>query len=213
MSVEDLQWVRAPVQARSRATLDRILDATEKLLEIRTFDQLSVQDICKEAASSVGAFYTRFPDKIALLHLLHERICEEAKATAQLALDVERWRGQNMQDIVAAIVGFMAAEYGQRMGLRRELVRRNGTDDAFRARSVALAALTVGKVAVLLDAHGSEHNRTDTALAADMLNRLVLGVLDQAAQYRETGPAGTVLSVDKLSAELVRAARCYLMAP
>ena len=82
MNPPDLVWVRAPQQARSQATLGRLLDATEKLLDDRPFDELAVADICKAASSSVGAFYARFPDKTALLHVLHERLCDEARATA-----------------------------------------------------------------------------------------------------------------------------------
>ena len=63
MSTRDLVWIRAPQQARSQATLARLLDATEVLLDEAPFDDLSVQDICKAAKSSVGAFYARFADK------------------------------------------------------------------------------------------------------------------------------------------------------
>jgi len=203
-----LVWMRAPQQARSQATLDRLLDAAEALLDEGSFDQLSVQAICKRAASSVGAFYTRFADKVALLHVLHERLCEEAKNTARISLQPELWDGVPAAQIIDVMVRFVVTEYAQRRGLRKELVRRNGIDPAFRARSIDVAADTVGRLSVLLAQRlpelGAGH---DPLKAAEMCNRLMFGVLDQHAVYADTGPAGIVVAeadlIDAISLALV----------
>ena len=65
--------VRAPKQRRSQETLDRILDATERLLRARRFETLSVQEIVRASGTSVGAFCNRFRDKDALIWGLHDR--------------------------------------------------------------------------------------------------------------------------------------------
>ena len=57
-----LAWVRAPQQARSQETLDRILDAAERLVSEKGFEDTTVADVVARAGSSVGAFYTRFRD-------------------------------------------------------------------------------------------------------------------------------------------------------
>ncbi|HEY1098682.1 MAG TPA: TetR/AcrR family transcriptional regulator [Myxococcota bacterium] len=207
MQEQPLIWMRAPQQARSQATLDRLLDAAESLLDEGTFDQLSVQAICKRASSSVGAFYTRFADKTALLHVLHERLCAEAKSTAAAALAPERWVGVETEQIIGLMVRFLVAEYGQRRGLRRELVRRNGIDLAFRDRSIEVAADTVQRLSVLLAERQAEIGEHDPLLAAEMCNRLLFGVLDQHAQYADVGPAGIVIDdetlIDNLKAVLL----------
>ena len=59
--------VRPPVQARSRRTLARILDASLTLLGERGRDGLTVQDIVSRAGTSVGSFYARFSGKEDLL--------------------------------------------------------------------------------------------------------------------------------------------------
>ncbi len=194
-----LTWVRAPQQARSQATLIRFLDAAEQLLDEEPFDGVSVQVICKRAGSSVGAFYARFADKTALLHVLHERVCDEAKATVGDALDTARWQGVPLTNIIRGLVGFIVVEFGQRQGLRREMVRRNGTDPAFRSRSVEVAAVTVDRLTHLLAARRVElHPDRDPAVAADMVNRLIFGVLDQDATFADTGPAGVLLGREEL---------------
>ena len=56
-----------PVQPRAFRTLERILAATEELLEERLFEQVAIADIAERAGVSVGTIYTRFADKSALL--------------------------------------------------------------------------------------------------------------------------------------------------
>ena len=202
MSEPTLVWMRAPQQVRSQATLDRLLDAAEALLDEGSFDQLSVQAICKRANSSVGAFYTRFADKVALLHVLHERVCTEAKQTAAVSLDPEQWRGVPIEQIIEQMVGFIVVEYSRRRGLRMEMVRRNGTDPAFRARSIDVAADTVHRLATLLEVCGGPLGANEPLLAAEMCNRILFGVLDQHAIYADTGPAGIVIDDDTLAKSL-----------
>ena len=67
---------RTPRQSRSRATLDRLLDATATLLAEKPFDEASVAEITRRAGTSVGAFYGRFPDKESLLDCFDERFFE-----------------------------------------------------------------------------------------------------------------------------------------
>jgi AcrR family transcriptional regulator len=206
----ELVWVRQPLQARSQATLTRLLDATESLLERDPFDALSVQAICKEARSSVGAFYTRFPDKTSLLHLLHERWCEEARATATAALHPDRWIGMPLPEVVVAVVGFVVADYRTRRGLRKEMVRRNGLDEAFRKRSVDVAAFTAQRLGELLAARQQEMSHPDPRFAAEVCHRILFSVLDQHAIYGDGGPVGMSLTDDALGDQLALALIAYL---
>lgn len=209
-SRSDLVWVREPLQARSQATLTRLLDATETLLESEAFDALSVQAICKEARSSVGAFYTRFSDKTSLLHLLHERVCQEARDTAATALAPGRWQEQPLRDVIAAVVVFLVGEYRTRRGLRKEIVRRNGLDPAFRKRSVEIAAFTARALGALFSARGAEIGHADPGLAAEVCHRILFAVLDQHAIFGDGGPVGMSLDDDALGRELTDALVGYL---
>jgi AcrR family transcriptional regulator len=60
----------APSQDRSRKTAERFLDAAFRLLESKTFDELAVADLAREAGRSVGAFYQRFGSKDDFLVVL-----------------------------------------------------------------------------------------------------------------------------------------------
>ncbi|MHC5211790.1 MAG: TetR/AcrR family transcriptional regulator [Planctomycetota bacterium] len=80
--------VRAPQQRRSQETLDRILDATERLLLKRRFESLSIQEIVRASGASVGAFYNRFRDKESLIRGLYDR------HDAGLGDWIKDWRGR-----------------------------------------------------------------------------------------------------------------------
>jgi len=65
--------ITQPKQARSERTLEKILDSCDSLLAERSFDQISMQDISREAGVSVGNLYNRFADKDALITHIIDR--------------------------------------------------------------------------------------------------------------------------------------------
>ena len=115
----ELRWVRPPQQARSQETLDRILDAAELLIADKSFADTRVADVVERAGSSVGAFYARFRDKEGLLHALYDRFLAEATATADAALDPERWEGATVPEILGAVIGFLVTVFREQTGLLR----------------------------------------------------------------------------------------------
>ena len=70
-----LASVARPKQARSEASLQRLLEAAEALSRERdSREDVSISQLTKRAKSSVGGFYARFKDKYELLLALHERV-------------------------------------------------------------------------------------------------------------------------------------------
>lgn len=100
---------RTPAQARSRATMDRFLDATAELLEHRPFEEISVQDIVRRAGRSVGSFYGRFRDKDGVLLALAERVHGRRIALAREMFAPSRWEGRSTAELLRTI-GVVAAE-------------------------------------------------------------------------------------------------------
>ncbi|MGB1699548.1 MAG: TetR/AcrR family transcriptional regulator, partial [Nannocystaceae bacterium] len=54
-------------QQRSQRTLQRIIDAFAMLLHTKTFEEITVAEICRAAGCSVGSFYGRVASKDDLL--------------------------------------------------------------------------------------------------------------------------------------------------
>src|SRR6516165_4267821 len=60
-------------QARSRATVDALVEATARILVRDGFDKASTNRIAEEAGVSVGSLYQYYPSKEALVAAVIER--------------------------------------------------------------------------------------------------------------------------------------------
>ncbi len=206
----ELRWVRPPQQTRSQETLDRILDAAEALVSEKGFEDTTVAEVVRRAGSSVGAFYTRFHDKDGLLHALYDRFFEQAIATADEALDPERWEGARIGEVLAVVVRFLVSIYRDQLGLIRAFVIRNNVDAEFRARRERLSRYVSDGLCTLLMERRAEIRHEDPACAALFGLTLVYGALDGAMLFGDLRSGPLVLSDDDFAAELTRAYVAYL---
>lgn len=206
----DLRWVRAPQQARSQETLDRILDAAESLVTEKGFEDATVAEVARRAGSSVGAFYARFRDKTGLLYALYDRYLEQAMATADVALDPERWQGTAIPDLLRSVVRFLVEVYRERQGLIRAFVVRNQSDVEFRARQERLSHYVNAKLSDLLLARSAEIAHPNPARAAAFGLTMSVSTIESAVLFAELRSSDLLLSDDELAAELTRAFLAYL---
>lgn len=99
---------RVPSQRRSRARVDRILEAARGLLEERGYDGLSLREVARRAGVPVGTLYQFFPNAPALVRHLGEANIALIDAALGEAfgsgpdLDVEVWARQALAKIHAA---------------------------------------------------------------------------------------------------------------
>lgn len=209
-----LRWVREPKQKRSQQTLDRLLDGIESIFDDGGgLEAVSVAEVARRAGLSVGAFYARFESREAALYAMHERFCTEAKETADTALTPARWKDLPMGQVVAAVVGFLAAEYTARPGLRRAIVLLNATDDTVRARSKEVSGYVAARIHGLLADHAQEIRHYDLMLAADVIHRLLFSMLDQWAIFRDGSSTGRPIEGHVWATELTRLICGYLEVP
>lgn len=206
----ELRWIREPLQTRSQKTLERLLDATERLLEERTFPQISVAEIAAAAQSSVGSFYARFANKDALLQSLHERNAQESRLTADRALGVEMWRGVPLAKILETACTFMVGFERQNQGLKRAVLVGIATDERMRARACDLGAYVTERITALFRERASEMSHPDPERGAQMFYRVVFSVLDQTQLFGWAPPAARDLTDGELAAELTRTCLGYL---
>jgi AcrR family transcriptional regulator len=99
----ELRGVVPARQRRSRATVERILGATEELITQRTFSELTVQDICTAAEVSTSSFYARFPAKEDVLLALFDLHQREARASLEVSLR-EVQHAEGTRDEVLAVL-------------------------------------------------------------------------------------------------------------
>ena len=205
-----LRWIRPPQQARSQETLERILDAAQALVFQKGFEDTSVSEIVRRAGSSVGAFYTRFEDKDALLHALYQRYYLQAIATADDALDPQRWRGQGVAVIVESVTRFLVSVYRDHGPLIRAFVIRAHIDPGFQARQERLYDDVNARLSALLLARRDEITHPDPERAIAFGLTLVFSGLERTLLFGDARPTPFVLEDETLGAELTRAYLAYL---
>lgn len=205
-----VEWVKPTHQARSQETLERLLDATEELISERGFDNATVSEIVRRANSSVGAMYARFNDKDSLLVCLHERFCEQALATTDMALDPARWEGASIAEIFATTTPFIVETYHHKRGLIRAFIARGSTDENFLERSSRVGRAISEKLITLLMARRDEIRHPDPVLAVDFGLRMTFDTLDHETFYADFQRGKIKLSREQLAEELTRAFLSYL---
>jgi AcrR family transcriptional regulator len=112
----------APRQDRSKRTLEAILEATEALLEERSFEEISIAEIIVKAGSSTGSFYARFSSKDALLPALYERYhAGLPERVAEIRRGLAR-KAQSLDVLCSHIVDAFATSFeGRRVNLMRAM--------------------------------------------------------------------------------------------
>lgn len=108
---------RLPVQERSAARVERMLDAAADLLDTAGYDGTTTSTIARRARVSVGSLYQFFPDRRALLQALAVRSFtrfSDALDTALAADPPADWRAA-VDLVVREYVAFTRAEPGMRV--------------------------------------------------------------------------------------------------
>jgi AcrR family transcriptional regulator len=76
VAVEAPSARKNPIQERSKARVERILEAAAELIVRGGSDQLKMSEVAASAGISIGSLYQYFPEKAALIRMLAERINE-----------------------------------------------------------------------------------------------------------------------------------------
>ena len=205
----ELEWVRAPQQARSQATLERLLDAAEQLIETRGVSGMTISAIVKQARSSVGAFYARFGDKESLLRCVYERFYEQAAATARAALEPDRWADASLREVLETTITFTARIFRERRGVIAAIEHAAAGDAELMAPVHALGDLITAGLLDLARARGDVIEHPDPERAAGLCVWLILAAL---ASWSHTGadPSAPPGDPRMFAAEVTEMAYRYL---
>jgi AcrR family transcriptional regulator len=143
---------RVPTQARSRARLQRVLDAAEQLVAADGAEALTTTRVAEAAGVSVGSLYQYLPDKGAIVQALARRYLADFEALmGKLERDVCRG-AEGWEDPVGRLIDEFSQRYRELPGYRALWFGRELSDElraADRENKVALAR-GVRRIAVAL---------------------------------------------------------------
>jgi AcrR family transcriptional regulator len=112
---------KEPRQARSRATIDAILDAAARILGERGWAGLTTNAAAETAGVSIGSLYQYFPNKLALVEAVRRRHLNEVLAVLRRAADDKITRAQR----IAALVDGMIAVHSRYPAAHRVLLEES----------------------------------------------------------------------------------------
>lgn len=174
-----------PVQARSRKTMNRILDAAEVLLADSSIDRIGIADITARAGVAAGSFYTRFADKDDMLERLVERYMDDLRAVAERVvprLREEKQLVKRVEMIIDAVTGLFA----QRRGVVRSVLMKIRHDPDYENAALAREFQGFyGLAGELLIGDASEVKAADTQAAGRFCMQLIASYCRDAILYEE----------------------------
>ena len=162
-----LQPRKAPVQSRSKDTVEAVLAAASRILVAKGWAGLSMQEVAAVAGVSPGSLYQYFPDKHALVAELVERISQR-EAEFQLQRFQALPQGTRLLELLELIVRgtleFQRRE-GELMRALLEALPHLGRHELLVERVRGVAALLEG----IFEAHRDEVAHDDLALVTHVV--------------------------------------------
>jgi AcrR family transcriptional regulator len=163
---------KSPVQARSAASVDAILEATIQVLLTLGKERLTTTRVALRAGVSVGTLYQYFPNKSALLQAALKRHLDE------VALAVERvcreQKGNTLEHMATALINaFLEAKM---RNAKTSVALYAVSSDVDGARIVQQMGVRTNKAIVGMLASAREPLAKDPQLVTAMLQGAMAGV-------------------------------------
>lgn len=192
---------KSPVQARSTASVDAILDATIQVLLHVGKERLTTTRVALRAGVSVGTLYQYFPNKSALLQAVLRR---HLAAVAQAVEDAcNQQKGKPLRQMATSLItAFLAAKMKDS---RTSVALYSVSSDVDGARIAKEMGVRINKAIVRMLETARDPLATDPQLVASTLRGAMVGV---SRALLESGSPEKRLEAAR--AELIRMACAYL---
>jgi AcrR family transcriptional regulator len=163
---------KSPVQARSAASVDAILDATIQVLLKVGKERLTTTRVAMRAGVSVGTLYQYFPNKGAILQAALKRHLEEVRKAVERVC--EEQRGATVREMATALItAFLEAKMRD---AKTSVALYSVSSDVDGAKIAQQTGVQVNKAIVGMLASAGEPLTKDPQLVASMLQGAMGGV-------------------------------------
>src|SRR5688572_3098704 len=192
----DLRPRKAPSQARSRDTVEAILEAAARIFASHGYAAATTNRIADAAGVSIGSLYEYFPNKDALLVALMEAHVAEGQRLVERAAAEALVRPLALREAVRHLVRAMLDLHARDRALHRVLFEEAPLPPRLRRRLADVERQVAARVAAYLRGH-PEVTVPDPELAATIVVQAVEGLTHKLVVH---GPGEAPAHVDEMVA-------------
>lgn len=203
--------ISLPHQSLSRATMERVLEATEKLLQEKAFEDLTILEISALSTATATSIYSRFGDKEGLLLAVHERFIHRAKERLSSTFDLGAVSTWSVDDIVSRFVSDLFRRYSANHFLLRSVLLSRHQTVLNRAHELLSFASRLQSQA-LLPRVADEANAEQCEATIDFMVQSVAALAQQWLIFAPFPPSRFENSEDELVQRATAAALLILHA-
>jgi len=190
---------KEPSQARSRATVEAIIEAGARVLGDHGWAGFTTNAVAVVAGISIGSLYQYFPDKLSLVEAIRRHHFDEVLAVMRRATAGELPLAESAEGLVQGMID----AHNVNPELHRVLLDEAPGHDGSRLAHDAFLAEYHSHYRSFVAVHRNGHGGPANDVLAQLLSGAVEGVIHSAARKRALGSP-------ELKQELIRMICSYL---
>jgi AcrR family transcriptional regulator len=203
--------VRPPKQKRSQESLERVLEASTRLLEKNGYDAFTIQDVSQQADVSVGAIYARFGSKESLLRAVHKHAMDSLRLETEALADVDGKPTTPAREVILGAVKRVADIFRGNEPLLRAFMHLGAVDEMISRRGSAESIDLSRQFKTIILANRDELIHPDPETAVDVAFRMTYCTFARQVMYGPTFESDRPISWDELVDEVGEACAAYLL--
>ncbi|WP_376704967.1 TetR/AcrR family transcriptional regulator [Mesorhizobium sp. ISC25] len=190
---------KQPRQARSRATVEAIIEAAAHVLSGLGWAGFTTNKVAETAGVSIGTLYQYFPDKLSLLAAVRRRHFDHVLSVIRDSAEDQKPLRKFAQELVRGMI----AAHSIHPTLHQVLLDEAPGDRGSRAAHASFQAQYLNHYATAVATYRKPRKGADTETVARVLSSAIEGVIHNAARRN-------MLAAPELQKQLVELICAYL---